>query len=44
MKNLWFGWMIVGFHGWFMFGMKFGERYGGLKVEVMEVSEGEVEG
>jgi len=30
--------------GWFMFGMKFGERYGGLKVEVMEVLEAEVKG
>jgi len=26
--NLWFGWMNVGFDGWFMFGMMFGDGLG----------------
>jgi hypothetical protein len=29
--------MIVGFDWWFMFGMMNGDRYGDLKVGVMEV-------
>jgi len=32
-----FGWMKIGFDWWFMFGMMNGDRYGGLKVDVMEV-------
>ena len=36
-QNLVFGWMKVGFYWWFMFGMMNGDRYGGLKVDVMEV-------
>jgi hypothetical protein len=26
--NLWFGWMNVGFDGWFMFGMMFTDDWG----------------
>jgi len=29
--------MKIGFDWWFMFGMMNGDRYGGLKVDVMEV-------
>jgi len=35
--NLVFGWLKVGFDLWFMFGMMNEDRYGGLKVDVMEV-------
>jgi len=32
-----FGQMKVGFDWWFMFGMMNRDRYGGLKVDVVEV-------
>ena len=34
--NLWFGWMNVGFDGWFMFGMMFGDGLGQKSFDLVE--------